>query len=115
MNVKHWRVGKIALRWTAAGLLKAGKKLREVKGYRELELLQCKPNTLLTQQAQDALRRVLRGRYFQLNQCNFPRTISCRSSRAHCCQKLQSLLIFSRMRNAQDQYSTAASPFWAMS
>ncbi|MGH3575551.1 MAG: IS256 family transposase, partial [Pseudonocardiaceae bacterium] len=38
-NVKRWREGEQALRWTATGLLEAQKKFRRVKGYRELELL----------------------------------------------------------------------------
>ena len=36
-NVKRWRAGDHALRWTATGLLEAEKKFRRVKGYRELE------------------------------------------------------------------------------
>src|ERR1700682_4515927 len=38
-NVKRWRAGDHALRWTATGLLEAEKKFRRVKGYRELEIL----------------------------------------------------------------------------
>ena len=53
-NVKCWRAGNHALRWTATGLLEAEKKFRKVKGYRELELLQRKLNPSLTQQAQVA-------------------------------------------------------------
>jgi putative transposase len=53
-NVKRWRAGNHALRWTATGLLEAEKKFRKVKGYRELELLQRKLNPSLTQQAQVA-------------------------------------------------------------
>jgi transposase-like protein len=53
-NVKRWRVGDHALRWTATGLLEAEKKFRKVKGYRELELLQRKLNPSLTQQEQVA-------------------------------------------------------------
>jgi transposase-like protein len=49
-NVKRWRVGDHALRWTATGLLEAEKKFRRVKGYRELEILQRKLNPSLTQQ-----------------------------------------------------------------
>jgi putative transposase len=36
-NVKRWRGGDQAQRWTATGLLEAEKKFRRVKGYRELE------------------------------------------------------------------------------
>jgi putative transposase len=53
-NVKRWRAGDHALRWTATGLLEAEKKFRKVKGYRELEILQRKLNPSLTQQEQVA-------------------------------------------------------------
>jgi putative transposase len=53
-NVKRWRPGNHALRWTATGLLEAEKKFRKVKGYRELELLKSKLNPSLTQQEQVA-------------------------------------------------------------
>jgi transposase-like protein len=53
-NVKRWRAGNHALRWTATGLLEAEKKFRKVKGYRELEILQRKLNPSLTQQEQVA-------------------------------------------------------------
>jgi putative transposase len=53
-NVKRWRAGDHALRWTATGLLEAEKKFRRVKGYRELEILQRKLNPSLTQQEQVA-------------------------------------------------------------
>ena len=53
-NVKRWRAGNHALRWTATGLLEAEKKFRKVKGFRELENLQRKLNPSLTQQDQVA-------------------------------------------------------------
>ena len=53
-NVKRWREGEQALRWTATGLLEAQKKFRRVKGYRELERLHHRMNSSLTQQAQVA-------------------------------------------------------------
>jgi transposase-like protein len=68
-NVKRWRAGDHALRWTATGLLEAQQKFRRVKGFRELEILhrrmnpQCPcqrcqtdpdRNSSLTQQAQVA-------------------------------------------------------------
>jgi transposase-like protein len=53
-NVKRWREGEQALRWTATGLLEAQKKFRRVKGYRELERLHRRMNPSLTQQAQVA-------------------------------------------------------------
>lgn len=53
-NVKRWRVGNHALRWTATGLLEAETKFRKVKGYRELGILQSKLNPSLTQQVQVA-------------------------------------------------------------
>jgi len=53
-NIKRWRAGNHALRWTATGLLEAEKKFHKVKGYRELERLQRKLNPSLTQQEQVA-------------------------------------------------------------
>jgi putative transposase len=53
-NVKRWRQGEQALRWTATGLLAAQKKFRRVKGYRELDLLHRRMNPSLTQKAQVA-------------------------------------------------------------
>ena len=38
-NVKRRRNGKMAVRWTAAGLLDAEKRFRRVKGYREMVML----------------------------------------------------------------------------
>lgn len=35
-NVKRWRNGKMALRWTAAGMLEAEKQFRRIRGYRDL-------------------------------------------------------------------------------
>lgn len=51
-NVKRWRAGEQALRWTAMGLLKAQTKFRRVRGYRDLQLLHRRMNPSLTQQAQ---------------------------------------------------------------
>ena len=53
-NVKRWRAGDHALRWTATGLLEAEKKFHKVKGYRQLESLQRKLDPSLTQQEQVA-------------------------------------------------------------
>ena len=54
-NVKRWRGGDQAQRWTATGLLEAEKKFRRVKGYRELERLHRRLNPMsLTQQARVA-------------------------------------------------------------
>jgi len=53
-NVKRWRAGNQALRWTATGLLEAEKTFRKVKGYRELEALHRKLNALLTPQVRVA-------------------------------------------------------------
>jgi putative transposase len=39
-NVKRWRSGEMALRWTAAGMLDAERSFRRVKGFRELPTLQ---------------------------------------------------------------------------
>ncbi|HLH54508.1 MAG TPA: hypothetical protein VKY92_12910 [Verrucomicrobiae bacterium] len=53
-NVKRWHGGDQLLRWTAAGLLEAEKKFRQVKGYRELKELAAKPNPHSTPQQQVA-------------------------------------------------------------
>jgi len=39
-NVKRWRGGEMALRWTAAGMLDAERSFRRVKGFRDLAALQ---------------------------------------------------------------------------
>jgi transposase-like protein len=39
-NVKRWRGGEMALRWTAAGMLDAERSFRRVKGFRELPKLE---------------------------------------------------------------------------
>lgn len=38
-NVKRWRDGEMALRWTAAGMLEAGKQFRKVNGYNDMGVL----------------------------------------------------------------------------
>ena len=38
-NVKRWRGGEMALRWTAAGMLDAERSFRRVKGFRGLPQL----------------------------------------------------------------------------
>ncbi len=38
-NVKRWRSGEMALRWTAAGMLEAERQFRRVVGYRDLPKL----------------------------------------------------------------------------
>jgi len=38
-NVKRWRSGEMALRWTAAGMLEANKTFRRLKAYRQLPIL----------------------------------------------------------------------------
>lgn len=38
-NVKRWRGGEMALRWTAAGMLDAERSFRRIKGFRELPKL----------------------------------------------------------------------------
>ena len=38
-NVKRWRSGEMALRWTAAGMLEAERQFRRVLGYRDLPKL----------------------------------------------------------------------------
>jgi putative transposase len=39
-NVKRWRGGEMALRWTAAGMIDAERSFRRVKGFRDLPKLQ---------------------------------------------------------------------------
>ncbi len=38
-NVKRWRDAKMALRWTAAGMLEAAKGFRRLKAYKQLPIL----------------------------------------------------------------------------
>lgn len=38
-NVKRWRNGEIAPRWTAAGMMEAQKSFGRLKGYRQLPAL----------------------------------------------------------------------------
>ena len=38
-NVKRWRDAKVALRWTAAGMLEAAKGFRRLKAYKQLPIL----------------------------------------------------------------------------
>ena len=38
-NVKRWRSGKMALRWTAAGMLEAERQFRRMNGFRDLQML----------------------------------------------------------------------------
>ena len=39
-NVKRWKDGSMARRWTAAGLLTAQKRFRRIKGYRDMPILE---------------------------------------------------------------------------
>jgi len=38
-NVRRWRDGQMALRWTAAGLFEAEQQFRRINGYRDLHIL----------------------------------------------------------------------------
>jgi hypothetical protein len=38
-NVKRWRSGTMALRWTAAGMEVAERQFRRVKGYQQIPVL----------------------------------------------------------------------------
>ena len=38
-NVKHWQIGDMCLRWTAAGMLEAERQFRKIIGYRHLARL----------------------------------------------------------------------------
>jgi len=58
-NVKRWRAGDHALRWTATGLLEAENKFRKVKGYRELEVLQRKLNPSYAQRMNKRIESIL--------------------------------------------------------
>jgi hypothetical protein len=79
-NVKRWRVGNHALRWTATGLFEAEKKSRKVKGYRELEILQRKLNPSLTHRSRWHKVPEVESLHFQLNQGRFSVTFS------RCCK-----------------------------
>jgi putative transposase len=51
-NVKRWRNGAIALRWTAAGLLEATKGFRRLKAYKHLPALRA---ALIAHDAKDVV------------------------------------------------------------
>ena len=53
-NVKRWRGGEMALRWTAAGMLDAERSFRRVKGFRGL------PHLALRRHAADVDRKEVR-------------------------------------------------------
>lgn len=38
-NVKRWRIGGIAVRWAALGLMEAKKRFRRIKGYSDIPIL----------------------------------------------------------------------------
>jgi transposase-like protein len=38
-NVKRWRSGRMALRWTATGLMEAERRVKRIRGYKELNYL----------------------------------------------------------------------------
>jgi len=38
-NVKRWRDGEMAMRWTAAGMHNAEQRFRRIKGYKDMPLL----------------------------------------------------------------------------
>jgi len=52
-RVKRWREGDMRLRWCAAGLLRAEKKFRRVKGYREIPSLITKLDSLVSEKSLD--------------------------------------------------------------
>jgi putative transposase len=57
-NVKRWREGDQSLRWTATGLLEAEKRFNRIKGYREIEALNCRLNPSAIQQGEVNRERV---------------------------------------------------------
>ena len=48
-NVKHWRDGKMALRWCAAGMVEAGKQFRRVNGHMHLPALRAELQRVTTE------------------------------------------------------------------
>src|SRR5579875_3577101 len=56
-NVKRWRDGEMALRWTAAGMLEADKQLRKVIGHTQLPQLAIAIERRLTLPQPDAVQR----------------------------------------------------------
>jgi putative transposase len=57
-NVKRWREGDQALRWTATGLLEAERRFNRLKGYRQLEILNHRLNPLTVPQEEVHRERV---------------------------------------------------------
>ena len=53
-NVKHWSSGDVCLRWTAAGMLEAETRFRNVEGYRGLATLAVKIEADLLRRRQAA-------------------------------------------------------------
>ena len=59
-NVKRWQDAKMALRWTAAGMMEAAKGFRRLKAYKQLPLLRAallahqKKHTITTNLEQQA-------------------------------------------------------------
>ena len=51
-NVKRWRDAKMALRWTAAGMMEAAKGFRRLKAHRQLPVLRA---ALAAHQAKHAI------------------------------------------------------------
>jgi putative transposase len=57
-NVNRWRGGLMALRWGAAGLLEAEKKLRRLKRYREMPQCIASHEAIVAKETLDAKERV---------------------------------------------------------
>jgi hypothetical protein len=51
-NVKRWRNARMALRWTAAGMMEAAKGFRRLKAHKQLPILRA---ALLAHQARHAI------------------------------------------------------------
>ena len=57
-NVKRWRGGSMALRWTVTGLIEASKKFRRVRGYRDIPALVAEMERLIETNRLDAEQEV---------------------------------------------------------
>jgi hypothetical protein len=58
-NVKRWQDAKMALRWTAAGMMEATKGFRRLKAHKQLQILR---STLAARQAKQEINPTLEQR-----------------------------------------------------
>ena len=54
-NVKRWRDARMALRWTAAGMIEAQKGFRRLKAYKQLHILETSPERSRNRSADPSL------------------------------------------------------------